>query len=154
MQNILRSVVNILCVHCVTVANGKWPPSQSLQSGDRHGHQAHQVEHDAVKALQGAGRKQEGSLLRHCVIIIWTVCLCVCVCVCFLKKSVKADCLKIEVPPCGFTFLRIIHVSVYIHDRPFRHYATRQLWTNNQLKNINASDHGCHLREGITTMKH
>lgn len=60
---ILKLAVNVLCVNCVTAAYGKRPPSQSLQSSDAHGDQTHQVEHDSVEALQGAGNN-EGVLLE------------------------------------------------------------------------------------------
>lgn len=53
-MTILKLAVNVLCVNRVTVAYGKWPPSQGLQSSDKHGHQTHQVEHDTVEALEGA----------------------------------------------------------------------------------------------------
>lgn len=56
---IVKLAVDILCVNGVTVAYGKRPPCQGLQSSDKHGHQTHQVEHDTVEALHGAG-KMEG----------------------------------------------------------------------------------------------
>lgn len=70
MLKILTLAVNILCVNSVTAAYGKPPPSQGLQSSDAHGHQAHQVEHDAVEALQGAGSK-EGLSYDTAITIIW-----------------------------------------------------------------------------------
>lgn len=43
--------VDVLCFHGVTVSYGVEPPDQSLHGSQAHGHQAHQVEHDAVEDL-------------------------------------------------------------------------------------------------------
>lgn len=55
----VKLAVDILCVDRVTVAYGKLPPNHNLRGGDTHGDQTHQVEHDRVEALHGAGRKED-----------------------------------------------------------------------------------------------
>lgn len=48
----LKSAIDILNVHCVTVADGERPPGHDLCSGDAHWDQTHQVEHDTVEVFQ------------------------------------------------------------------------------------------------------
>lgn len=58
--------VDVLCFHRVTVADGVKPPDQSLHGSHAHGHQAHQVEHDAVENLHFPEGK-EPTLLLLCL---------------------------------------------------------------------------------------
>lgn len=62
----LMLAVDVLCVNCVTAANGKRPPSQDLQSSDTHWHQTHQVEHDAVEARQGTENNDKCTAASSC----------------------------------------------------------------------------------------
>lgn len=73
IPRILILAINILCVNCVTVANGKRPPSQDLQSSDTHGHQANQVEHGSVEALQGTKNKDKQSVGVVTFIYSWII---------------------------------------------------------------------------------
>lgn len=52
--------IDVLCFHRVTGAYGVEPPDQSLHGSHAHGHQAHQVEHDAVEDLQFPADKEPG----------------------------------------------------------------------------------------------